>query len=110
MASIHDRIVKQIELVLDKMEEAPERYTTRDRLALIEKAGMFLTRDLKLRAAHESESAGSSVAKYKRAFVAKANDGSGGKTGARSAKHAKSNGSVAPPDTSSPRQRNSPEG
>ena len=110
MASIHDRIVKQIELVLDKMEEAPERYTTRDRLALIEKAGMFLTRDLKLRAAHESESAGSSVAKYKRAFVTKANDGRSGKTGARSAKRAKPNGSVAPPDTSRARAGDSEAG
>jgi hypothetical protein len=115
MPSIHDRVVAQIEIVLEAMESHPERYTTKDRLALIEKAGMFLTRDLKLKAANESEHAGSSVRKYKTAFLTQ-NVPSGGKkvTGRskRAAKPAKpaANGSAAPPDTTANPVRTGSEG
>jgi len=98
MPTIHNRIIQQIELILDKMEEHPERYTTKDRLALVEKAGMFLTRDIKLRAANESEHSGSAVRKYANAFKA-AHERGGAKGSAGRTKRAGSNGAAAP-DTS----------
>ena len=95
--SIHKRVQKQIELILDKLEEHPERYTTKDRLMLVQVVGMYMTRDLKLKAADESEHSGSTVRKYAQHAFRTQNVPGGGKKNAGRSKPAP-NG-AAPPDT-----------
>jgi hypothetical protein len=78
--NIHHRVEAQIDLLLKEMEETPENFAFKERLALITTLGMYLTRNLKLSAADESVHAGSAVRKYSGAFKT-AHVSGGGKSG-----------------------------
>jgi hypothetical protein len=97
--SIHQRVEDQISLLLDEMEEQPERFAFKDRLAVITTLGMYLTRDLKLKAADEPASTGSAVRKYSGAF--RAHGTGGGTKHPRSAAKPVPIRSVEPDDTDS---------
>jgi hypothetical protein len=75
--NIHRRIDNQIHLLLLELEESPERFSFKDRLAAVQIIGMYLTRDVKLRKADEPDTAGSAARKYSGAF--KAHGTGGGK-------------------------------
>jgi hypothetical protein len=80
--NIHMRLETQIHLLLLEMEEKPELFAFKERLLLVEKVGMYLTRNIKLSDQDEPDT-GSAVRKYSGAFQT-ANVTGGGKTGARS--------------------------
>ena len=65
---IHRRLEWQIHLILEEMEDAPDHFSLKDRLSLVQIVGMYLTRDIKLKAANESDTGGSAVRKYSGAF------------------------------------------
>jgi hypothetical protein len=100
---IHNRMERQIDLLLKEMEEEPERFAFKERLALVTTLGMYLTRNIKLSAADESVNAGSAVRKYSGAFKTSHVAG-GGKTGARRPDRAPSRPALAysEPDSDEP--------
>ena len=68
---IHYRVEHQIHLLLKEMEDEPERFAFKERLSLVQIVGMYLTRDIKLRADADERGAtnsGSAVRKYSGAF------------------------------------------
>lgn len=81
---IHYRVEAQIDLLLREMEEHPDQFAFKERLAMVTTVGMYLTRNIKLVAANESDNAGSAVRKYAGAFKTTHVSG-GGKSGARRA-------------------------
>ena len=78
--NLHRRLRNQIHLHLLEMEERPEMFAAKDRLAAIQQIGMYLTREIKISAADESDS-GAKARAYTAAFAGNA---SGGKSRTRS--------------------------
>ena len=93
--NLHKRLDHQIHLLLEEVEEDPERFGFKERLSMVTTIGMYLTRDIKITAAeNESKPSGSSVRKYQSAF--RTNVVGTRKGGARSAP------ATSPADTSDP--------
>lgn len=82
---IQKRLEYQIHLLLAEMEEQPEMFDFKIRLTVVEKVGMYLTRQQKL-GDDVGSLAGSTVRKYAGAFQTNVARGGGSK--ARSAKPA----------------------
>jgi hypothetical protein len=82
--NIHQRVERQIDMLLKEMEDEPERFDFKSRLSMVQIVGMYLTRNIKLNAADESDNSGSTVRRYAGAFKTK-NAGSGGTPSTRRA-------------------------
>ena len=73
---IHSRLQKLISDVFDEYENDPKLFSIKDKLAVIQYVGMWMTRDLKIQDATDESNAGSAVAKYSGAFRVKNATGS----------------------------------